>query len=155
MVADDYARVIERINPSLGRAQSAFLARRVIAESNDLGIDPRLVVAIVATESGWHITARSPVGAMGLGQLMPGTASALGVDPMIAQSNLHGAMSYFAGLLFHYRKLRTQARYEHAIAAYNAGPSAVDRYNGIPPYAETRNYVQTVIRRWLKLCGRA
>ncbi len=130
------------------------LATRVVAEADAARIDARLVVALVAVESAWNPRAVSPAGARGLGQLMPGTAAELRVDPDDAETNLHGTVTHLAKLLAHYRRLEPQERYRRAIAAYNAGAGAVDRYRGIPPYAETRLEVRRVIGLWRRLCGR-
>ncbi|MBX3119388.1 MAG: lytic transglycosylase domain-containing protein [Fimbriimonadaceae bacterium] len=104
------------------------------------GIDPGLLDALVATESGYNPNARSSAGAMGLTQLMPGTAKSLGVtDPFNAQQNLMGGANYLAKMIDKYGDVRL------ALAAYNAGPGAVDRHGGLPPYKETQNYVQKVL----------
>src|SRR5665213_613396 len=97
--------------------------------------------------------ARVSPGTRGLGQLMPATAAGLGVDPDDPAANLHGTVVHLAGLLARYGRFSAQARYENAIAAYNAGAAAVDRYGGIPPYAETRLEVRRVIGLWRRLCG--
>jgi soluble lytic murein transglycosylase-like protein len=85
---------------------------------------------------------------------MPGTAAGLGVDPGDADANLDGTIRHLGGLLRRYRALPPQTRFEDAIAAYNAGAGAVDRYGGIPPYPETQTYVRRVIRLWRRLAGR-
>jgi soluble lytic murein transglycosylase-like protein len=148
-----YAIALRAFAPTMPPARAETLATRVIAESQAAALDARLVVALVAVESSWDPTAVSPAGARGLGQLMPATAAGLGVDPDDPEANLHGAVVHLAGLLARYRALEPQARYEHALAAYNAGAGAVDRYGGIPPYRETQLYVRRVIRLWRRLCG--
>jgi len=152
-ILDAYARVLRRYNPALPVPMSVVLARRVIIESNIRRIDPRLTIALIATESRWRIGARSPVGAIGLGQIMPATAQELGVDVAEPSSNIHGTVVYLAGLLRRYARFQPQERYERALAAYNSGAATVDRYHGVPPFLETRSYVRIVIRRWLRLCG--
>ncbi len=146
-----YAAVLETFDTRLNHADAMHLALRTVAESSACGIDARLVVALVAVESRWDPAARSGAGARGLGQLMPATASELGVDPDDADANLDGTIRYLSQLLARYRELPAQARFEHVIAAYNAGPGAVDRYDGIPPYPETRKYVSRVISLWRRL----
>ena len=97
-----------------------------------------LFLRLVQQESGWNPNARSHKGALGLAQLMPQTARALGVDPSDAVQNLDGGARY---LRQQYDKFGT---WRLALAAYNAGPGAVERYSGVPPYAETQNYVQVI-----------
>lgn len=110
------------------------------AAAEKFSVDPALVRAIIHAESNFNANARSPKGARGLMQLMPGTAREVGVsDPTVPSQNIHGGVQYLAGLLAQYR-----GNISLAAAAYNAGPGAVDKYGGIPPYAETRVYVQRV-----------
>ena len=99
-----------------------------------------LVAAVVTTESHWQPNARSPVGAIGLGQLMPATAKSLGVNPHNPHDNLRGTTRYLANNLNRFGNVRLAA------AAYNAGGGAVDKYDGIPPYRETQNYVRRVCK---------
>lgn len=106
------------------------------------GLDPALLRALAWTESRGNNSAVSPKGALGIMQLMPGTAAELGVDPRDALSNVAGGAAYFA------RQLQTFKTVPLALAAYNAGPGAVSRYRGIPPYAETQAYVSRVMQRW-------
>lgn len=148
-----YASALRAFHPGLGDDQATRLATRVIAEADAARIDARLVVALVAVESSWRPNAVSRAGARGLGQLMPATAAGLGVDPVDPEANLHGTVVHLAGLLARYGRFPPGERYERAIAAYNAGAGAVDRYGGIPPYAETRLEVSRVIGLWRRLCG--
>lgn len=103
-------------------------------------IDPALVRAVIHAESGFNAKARSPKGAMGLMQLMPGTARMLGVNAAYTPGeNILGGARYLAGLLGRFKNDITLAA-----AAYNAGPEAVQKHAGVPPYAETQVYVQRV-----------
>ncbi len=110
------------------------------ASAQEFGLDPALVRAVIHAESGFNPTARSRAGAVGLMQLMPGTARMMGVhDSTTPRHNIQGGVRYLASLL---------ARFKNdvslATAAYNAGPEAVQKYAGIPPYVETQTYVQRV-----------
>jgi soluble lytic murein transglycosylase-like protein len=104
-------------------------------------LDPDLLASVVHAESDGRVHAVSRVGARGLMQLMPATAKDLGVrDSFVAEQNIAGGTAYLDALMMYYHDDITLA-----LAAYNAGPAAVDRYHGIPPYAETRRYVERVI----------
>ena len=107
-------------------------------------LDVALLASVVKAESGGNPRARSRVGAQGLMQLMPGTAATLGVkDSYQPEQNVRGGATYLDALLTRYHD-----NLPLALAAYNAGPAAVDRYHGIPPYRETRLYVARVIREF-------
>lgn len=111
-------------------------------------IPPALVKAVVAAESDFNPGAISRKGAQGLMQLMPDTARSLGVsNPMRAEENLWGGVRYLRHLLDRY------GDWTRALAAYNAGPSAVDHYGGVPPYQETRQYVDRVLTYYRRYHG--
>ena len=109
----------------------------------DLGVDPKLVMAVIKTESNYNPTAVSPARAYGLMQLMPGTARRFSVDHRSPVQNMMGGVLYLRWLL---RNFRGNVRL--AVAAYNAGEQAVLRHRGIPPYKETRQYVRKVLMRY-------
>ena len=105
------------------------------------GVPPLLLAGLVRQESGFDPTARSAAGAVGLTQLMPATAAGLGVqDPTDPAQSLEGGAKYLRQQLDHFGG--DQAK---ALAAYNAGPGAVERFGGVPPYAETQHYVQAIL----------
>jgi len=107
-------------------------------------LEAELVRAIVAVESNYQVHARSPKNAQGLMQLIPATAKRFGVtDPFDPEQNLRGGMAYLQWLLS-----RFQGSVRHTVAAYNAGENAVNRYGGVPPYPETRRYIQKVRTRY-------
>jgi membrane-bound lytic murein transglycosylase B len=108
--------------------------------AQQFAVDPALVRAVIHAESGFNIKARSRKGAIGLMQLMPSTAREVGVkDARNPEHNIRGGVKYLATLLTQYK-----GNVKLATAAYNAGPAAVDKYGGVPPYAETRAYVERV-----------
>jgi soluble lytic murein transglycosylase-like protein len=109
------------------------------------GLPPAFVRAVVAVESGYQANAVSPKGAIGLMQLMPATARELGADPKIPEQNVDAGTRYLRDLLLKYDN-----HAYHALAAYNAGPGAVEKYHGVPPYRETQNYILSVLRNWKK-----
>ncbi|HKE37136.1 MAG TPA: lytic transglycosylase domain-containing protein [Candidatus Baltobacteraceae bacterium] len=141
-----YATVIRHINPEMPKWQSRDFARRVIVNAERWRLDANILVAIVTVESHWHTHAVSRAGAIGLGQLMPGTASMLGVNPHNSGENLSGAACYLHGLM-----QRFGPNYDLVFAAYNAGPKAVEEFGGIPPYDETQHYVVKVMSAWRSL----
>jgi soluble lytic murein transglycosylase-like protein len=107
-------------------------------------IDEDLLASVVRAESGGQVRAVSRAGARGLMQLMPGTANAMGVDDAFKpDQNIAGGTAYLDALLVRYHD-----NVALALAAYNAGPGAVDKYHGVPPYRETREYVARVIREF-------
>jgi soluble lytic murein transglycosylase-like protein len=112
------------------------------------GLPPEIVHSIARAESGYRIDALSPKGAIGLMQLMPQTAAELNADPYDPAQNAEAGARYLRDLLLKYESDPHQV--SKAIAAYNAGPSAVDKYNGIPPYRETIDYVQRVLKEYQK-----
>lgn len=127
------------------------------SEINDLiakyadknGLDENFVKAVINQESGFNPNATSKCGAMGLMQLMPSTAQGLGVtNAYDAEQNIEGGTKYLKGLLDRFGNDKSLA-----LAAYNAGPNAVKKYGGIPPYAETQNYVKSVLSKYDRLGG--
>jgi len=129
-----------RVPPS---ARGARWKRDIHEVAERYGVDPALVHAVIDAESAFNPWAVSPKGAQGLMQLMPRTASALGVrDSLNPRENIEGGVRHLRYLLDRY-----PADVSLALAAYNAGEGAVDYYGGIPPYAETQQYIQKILRR--------
>jgi soluble lytic murein transglycosylase-like protein len=123
-----------RVLPSLSRAAAAAALRN--------NVSPDLIDIVARQESGYRANAVSKAGAIGVMQLMPATARALRVDPHDPIDNIEGGARYLRMLLD-----RFGGRVDLTLAAYNAGPAAVDRYGGIPPYRETRAYVAAGLAR--------
>jgi soluble lytic murein transglycosylase-like protein len=113
------------------------------------GLPPEFVNIVAEVESGHRTDAISPKGALGIMQLMPKTAEALHADPTDPEQNVEAGVRYLRDLLVKYQDDPFQLR--KALAAYNAGPGAVDRYRGVPPYPETQQYVKKVLRRYTRL----
>lgn len=118
------------------------VTRLVLALAPQYGLDPRLVLAVIAAESSFRVDAVSPRNARGLMQLMPDTAARFGVtDPFDPVQNLRGGMTYLRWLLSFFR-----GDVSLALAAYNAGEGSVERYRGVPPFRETQAYLRKVRR---------
>jgi soluble lytic murein transglycosylase-like protein len=154
-ILQQYTEAVLYFNRRLAPAEAARIARSILVYSNRYGLDARLVMAVVAVESNFQTGAVSRVGAMGLGQLMPGTASDLGVsDPWNPEQNLEGATRLLSGHLSRMAATKpTEEAIRLALACYNAGAGAVKRHKGIPPYRETKNYVKKVTRLYYQMCG--
>jgi hypothetical protein len=132
--------VLDEVVPG---ARGTDLAAMAVAAARRHSLDPDLVQAVVAVESGFRPDAVSPKGAQGLMQLMPATARALGVmDSFDPASNLDGGTRYLRALIQRY-----DGDLKRALAAYNAGEGAVARHGGVPPYPETMAYVRKVLQR--------
>ena len=127
--------------PVSGAGASSAFDAQINAAAASNGIDPALLKSLVSQESGFNPSARSGAGAVGLTQLMPGTAASLGVtNPLDPAQSLQGGAKYLREQLD-----RFGGDEQLALAAYNAGPGAVQKYGGVPPYAETQNYVNSVM----------
>lgn len=136
----------EKMNQSNLKNQSIDQYLRKVSRSK--GVDESLVRAVIQTESNFEPGARSQDGAIGLMQLMPETARELGIDnPENPRENIKGGVEYLGKMMDKYDSL------EEALAAYNAGPEAVDRHGGVPPFDETQNYVKKVLSTFRQLKG--
>ena len=153
-----YASFIHRINPRLPVQEAYRIATGVVGFSLRFDVDARLIMAMVMVESGFNPEARSHAGAMGLGQLMPGTAAGIGVgNAYNTEENLYGTVRLVRRHLESYNR-STGDGYRSlllTIAAYNAGPGAVKRHGGIPPYRETQRYVRKVMSLYYQFAGLA
>ena len=116
----------------------------------DFGLDENFMRSVAKIESGLNARALSPKGALGLMQLMPATATYLGVDASEPRENAHGGAIYLRSLLMRYG-----GNAALALAAYNAGPAAVEKYGGVPPYQETRRYILRVIQEYRRMQSRS
>ena len=126
-----------------GAAAGTAFGAEIDAAAASNGIDPALLKGLVSQESGFDPNARSGAGAVGLTQLMPGTAAGLGVtNPLDPAQSLQGGARYLKQQLD-----RFGGDEKLALAAYNAGPGAVAKYGGVPPYRETQNYVNSVLSK--------
>jgi soluble lytic murein transglycosylase-like protein len=155
-----YAAAVQWFNPRLSDAEANRLAQSIIYYSVNHGLDARLIMAVIAVESNFNVNAVSRVGAMGLGQLMPGTAQGLGVaDPWHPDQNLEGATRLLRGHLSRVGagnplvQPPTWEQIRLALACYNAGAGAVRKYKGVPPYRETKNYIKKIGRLYYQMCG--
>jgi hypothetical protein len=151
-----YTDFIQGQNRRLSRNSAWKIAETILEFSVHFGVDARLIVALVLTESAFNPSAVSRAGARGLGQLMPGTARMLGVSNSFnADQNLYGTTKLLRQHLDKYTS-RTGDSFEGlilALAAYNAGPGAVKRHGGVPPYRETQAYVRKVVETYRRLIG--
>ncbi len=151
-----YAAFILSRNPKLGQQKAVEIAAQLLGFSVYYGVDARLIVAMVLVESGFKPNATSRAGAQGLGQLMPSTAKGMGVSNSYdTEQNLYGTVRLVRGHLERYNA-KTGDNYRSlvlALAAYNAGSGAVRKYGGVPPYAQTQNYVRMVTATYRRLSG--
>ena len=149
--ADIYTVITEDIASYNGDAgQTAWIANAICYASSVYQVDPLLITAVMENESRFCFAAHSSAGAIGLMQLMPDTAKAIGVDPYDPLGNVIGGASYLRTMLDDFAGYGDYAVTD-AVAAYNAGPQAVFQYGGCPPYRETRSYVVNVANSYHQL----
>jgi len=128
----------ERTDTDIGKYSKKELLNLIEDIAEKEGVSPNLIKAIVKVESNFNPKALSPKGAYGLMQLMPNTAELLNVDRENPEENLLGGIHYLKTLALKYKDL------DKVLAAYNAGPGNVDKYNGVPPFTETKNYIKKI-----------
>lgn len=152
-IGQAYRKVIAGFNPRLAAETVDQIARSIIFytlyfnRNEKVPIDPRLVIAVIKTESDFRLGVISRSGAMGLGQLMPATARAVGLNREHAFHpvyNVYGTVRVLRMYFNRWQHLPYPQQYLFAIASYNAGPNAVAKYGGVPPYRETQDYVRKV-----------
>lgn len=147
-----YAAFIKKVNPKLSTGQAMDIASGIIGFSLKYGVDARLIMAMVMTESSFNPNSTSRAGAMGLGQLMPSNVREMGLN------NAYDTMQNLSGTVRLVRRHLEQYQMKFnslvlSLAAYNAGPGAVRKYGGVPPYRETQNYVRKVLNLYRQFCG--
>jgi soluble lytic murein transglycosylase-like protein len=136
-----------RIPPDIPTSGDQQLDRIIFEAGQKQGVDPRFLHAVIWQESKYQLRARSHAGAQGLMQLMPATAKRFGCDdPHDPVENIEAGTKYLSWLL-----KRFSGNVELALAGYNAGEGSVDKYDGVPPYNETRNYVKIISKRYGKM----
>src|SRR3954447_23542238 len=141
---ENLAQRARRLSTKLADMPDEGLEPMIARHSDAQNLDPKLVRALIQAESGYNVKAVSNKGAIGLMQLMPDTASELNIsNPYDPDQNIKGGTMYLRQMLDHFA-----GKVELAIAAYNAGPGAVEKHGGIPPFAETRDYVKRVLSLW-------
>ena len=114
----------------------------IVKHAHELGVDPAIALSIARTESGFRHEARSSYGAVGVFQLMPSTAKRMGLNPYVLNDNIKGGIMYYKMM---YKMFGSM---ELALAAYNAGPGNVAKYNGIPPFGATKCFIKNIKREY-------
>ncbi len=144
-------RAVLHTNARISPVDALRLSGAVVSAARRNGLPPEFLAATLLQESAFDPQAISSAGAVGIAQFMPSTAEGIGIDPFDPFDAIGGA----AVLLSQY--VRAYDRYANpyavALAAYNAGPGAVDEYRGVPPYPETRDYINDIVDRWAKIAG--
>jgi soluble lytic murein transglycosylase-like protein len=144
-------RNILRTNPRLDPIDAVALAEATFAAARRYRIAAGFLTATLLQESAFDPRAMSPAGAVGIGQFTIGTADAYGIDPWNPEAAIRGTARLLALYVAGYRSQGAADPYAFAMAAYNAGPYAVTRYGGIPPYPETRDYIRDIYERWSRI----
>ena len=144
-------RSILRTNPRLAPIDALTLAEATLVAARRAGIDPGFLAATLLQESAYDPRAVSAAGALGIGQFTLGTAEAFRLDPWDPLAAIGGTARVLAIYVAGYRRQGARDPYAFALAAYNAGPLAVARYGGVPPYPETIGYIADIYERWSRI----
>lgn len=144
---DKIMNYMQKENPKLSTKDAESIYKTVMYFSNKYKVSSDLIFAIIDQESNYNYKDSSSAGAIGLMQIIPATANYLKINPYNSTQNIEGGVRYFKEMLDKYEKPSL------ALAAYNAGPGAVDKYSGIPPYKETTNYVKKISKIYQNLKG--
>jgi len=145
-------RAVLHTNPRLAQAQALLLAVETVRAARRRGLPPEFLAATLLQESAYDVEALSSAGAIGIAQFMPGTAADVGIDPYDPIDAIAGAAELLGSYVTAYRHVYGDP-YVTALAAYNAGPVAVERYGGVPPYPETQEYVALIFDRWAQIAS--
>lgn len=129
-------------NTAIAATSPQEIKKTIVKTAHKMGIDPYVALSIAKIESNFNSSIKSPGGAIGLYQLTPSTAKKLGVNPYIVSENIEGGLKYYKMLYNKYGSM------DLALAAYNAGPGNVAKYNGIPPFATTKNFIKNIKREY-------
>jgi soluble lytic murein transglycosylase-like protein len=146
------ARAILRTNPRIVPTDALLFADATVRAARTQSLPPEFLGAMLLQESAYDAQALSSAGAIGIAQFMPETASAVGVNPYDPLDAIAGAAALVGSYVTAYRARYTDS-YAAALAAYNAGPLAVAQYRGVPPYAETHEYIALIYDRWARIVG--
>lgn len=148
------AREAMRANPRIDAVDALLAGTDVVDAAHAASLPPAFLAATLLQESAFDPRAVSSAGAVGIAQFTVATADEYGVDPWSPRSAIPGAARLLSAYVAGYRSWPDQDPYALALAAYDAGPAAVNAYHGVPPYAETREYVADVRTRWSRIAGR-
>lgn len=146
------ARAILHTNPRILAAAALIFGGTTTVSARAHGLPPEFLGATLLQESAYDPAAFSTAGAIGIAQFMPGTAADVGLDPYDPFASIDAAAALLGGYVTAYRN-RYDDPYSAALAAYNAGPVAVAAYRGVPPYAETREYIALIYDRWARIAS--
>ena len=148
---DYYSAIYQTVNRyNSNEVECDWITRAILYASSEYQVDPILITSIMQAESEFNFHATSPVGAVGLMQLMPSTAAGLGVNPHNPLENIIGGTIYIKNQLGRFKNWGAYSVTD-AVAAYNAGPGAVEKHGGVPNYAETVHYVIKVANNYKNL----